>query len=406
MIIIIAAISHKGTSDTPTAPVKYGDFLVELTVSGEIKAAKSVSVSAPRVRVNMQIVKLIDEGTVVDSGDFILQFDTNELQKLIDDKIAELEIARANYDKSKASLEANMAQMISSLESTGASYELAQLRLSQMEYEAEIKVQEEKLRMRQAEINLEQAHKKIEAQKIIDAAELKTMELKIKLAQAELNKAEKQMRQMTVVAPTSGLVVYQKIWSGGTMEKIKVGHTPWRGQSLISLPDLSKMQVTTEVSEVDIGLVEEGQTVAITLDAFPEYGFNGAVSDVASLAHEMAGESDIKVFEVLIDIDQTDPALKPGMTAKAEILLDKIEDSYYVPIEAVFEEDGEYVVYLIDGKIRKAPVKLGRRNDNNVIIEGEIEAGKRVALINPFRKIEMEEIEISSSPEIPQGVGG
>ncbi|MBC8204810.1 efflux RND transporter periplasmic adaptor subunit [bacterium] len=406
VVILIALFSvfrRKGASDIPTAPVKYGEFLIELTVTGEVQAAKSINISAPRVRINMQIIKLIPEGTVVDSGDFLIQFDTNELQKQIDDKISELEITQANCDKSKASLEANMAQMVSSLESTRASYELAQLRLSQMEYEADVKVQEEKLRLRQAEIELQQAVTKIEAQKIIDAAELKTLELKIKLAQGELDKAREQMEQMTLTSPASGLVVYHKTWEGGNMEKIKVGHTPWRGQALIQLPDLSKLQVISEVSEADIGLIRNGQSTAITLDAFPDYKFTGTIFDIASLAHEKDGENDIKVFDILIDIEGTDPVLKPGITAKAKILLEKHENVYYVPIESVFEDEDEHIVYVIDGSIRKVLVKIGKRNDNHVIIEGEIAEGGRVALVDPYRKTESEGMKLQDTPEIAGG---
>jgi RND family efflux transporter MFP subunit len=398
LLILLVVILRNKTSDLPSAPIKYGDFMIELTANGEVQAAQSINISAPRVNTNLQIVKIAPEGSVVKKGDFLLQFDTNELQKVIDDKQSELEIAQANLQKSKASLEANMARLNSALENAQASYELAKLRLDQMAFEADVKIQEEKLQLRQAEINLEQAKSNLEAQKLMDAAELTTLDLKVVQAKAELDKAREQLKQLTITAPAPGLVVYQKVWKGSTMEKIKVGDTPWRAQVLLTLPDLSQMQVNTEISEVEIGKLKNGQTVTIKLDAFPDPTFTGAVSDVASLAHEKEGTENVKVFDVIITINQTDPILKPGMTAKATILIAKFSNKYYVPIEAVFDQEGKKIVYVLEGKFKPVEVVLGERNDNFVVISGKVKAGLNVSLVDPHKPVETEKPQKQKEP--------
>lgn len=390
IVVLYNLIGKDVKSDFPSAKVNHGDFLIELSSSGEIHAALSTNISAPSVRTNLQIIKLIPEGSVVKTGDFLIQFDPNELLKTIDDKQSELEIARANLEKSEASLSANMAQLKSSLETTLASYELAKLRLQQMAFEADVKVQEEKLRMRQAEIDLEQAKAKISSQEIMDKADLTTLKLKIQQAESELEKARDQVKQLTVNAPSPGLVVYQKMWKGESVEKIKVGDSPWRGQALIQLPDLSKMQVTCEISEVEIGNLKLEQTVKIKLDAFPDPTFHGKVTDISSLAHGKSGQEEIKVFDVIIDIDEADPILKPGMTAKAVILIEKIPDKTFVPIEAVFEKDGEKVVYVVSGKSKTVKVNVERRNENFVVVEGDLKAGQLVSLVDPRKAQEIE----------------
>ena len=402
ILLIIAVVLIKDEStDLPSAEIQYGDFVIELTATGEIKAAKSINISAPRVHTNLQIVKLASEGSMVDSGDFLIQFDINELSKLIEEKQSELEIAQANLEKSAASMQANMAQLQSALENTQASYELAVLRLEQMAFEADVKVQEEKLRLRQSEISLKQSKVKIESQKTMDAAETRTLQLKIEQAQAELSKAKRQVKQMTVTAPAPGLVVYQKMWKGSGMEKIKIGDIPWRGQSLIQLPDLSKMQVTTEISEIDIGKLEKGQNATIKLDAFPDPTFTGSVTDIASLAHEKDGQNDIKVFDIIIDINEVDKILKPGMTAKSTILIETIPDQMFVPIEAVFEKEGKKVVYLLDGKAKPVEVTPGRRNDNFVTIQADLEAGGLISLVDPMKPVQTSAVQKeSASPEM------
>jgi len=259
-----------------------------------------------------------------------------------------------------------------------------------MAFEADVKVQEEKLRLKQSQISLEQAESKIESQKQMDEAEITTLELKIKQAEVELEKAKKQLTQLRMTAPAPGLVVFQKIWKGSNMEKIKVGDTPWRGQSLIQLPDLSQMQVETEISEADIGKLELGQTVTIKLDAFPDPTFTGEITDIASLAHEKDRENEIKVFDVVITINETDEVLKPGMTAKAKILVESIPDKFSVPIEAVFDLDGKQVVYPIDDLNSPLEVIPGKRNDNFVIIEGTLEENLLISLVDPSKPVEIE----------------
>ena len=409
LIIIVLLIIFAGRGDSidlPSTQVQFGKFKIELTATGEIQATQSINISAPRTRSNLQIVKLVSEGTLVDSGDFLIQFDTDELQKKIDAAQSELEIVQANMQKSDASMDANMAQLVSSLENTQASYELAQLRLEQMAFEADVKVLEEKLRLRQSEISLEQSRTKIESQKTMDAAEKTTLNLKIQQAEAELRKAKQELGQLTMNAPAPGLVVYNKIWKGSNMEKIKVGDTPWRGQALIQLPDLSNMQVETEISEADIGKLEVGQTATIKLDAFPDPTFTGAIDDIASLAHEKEREEDIKVFDVVIKINETDKILKPGMTAKVKILIEAFDDKFYVPIEAVFEKDEAHVIYSIGGKHTAIEVIPGKRNENFVTIEGDVKQGILISLVDPSRPIEIEGSSKSNgSPSMPANGG-
>jgi len=405
LVITIFPFKLDKKTELPSAEIKFGDFLIELSSSGEIKAAQSINVSAPRVRVNLQIVKLVPEGAIVDSGDFLIQFDTNELQKEIDDKQSELEIAIANLDKSRASMQANMTQLQSSWENSQASFQLANLRLEQMAFEAEVRVQEERLRLRQAEISLQQDSSRIESQKLMDAAELTTYELKIKQAQSELDKARIQLEQLTVTAPAPGLVVYQKIWTGSDMEKIKVGDTPWRGQALIQLPDLSNMQVLCEISEVEIGKLKTGQAVSIKLDAFPDPTFAGSVKDIASLAHEKEGQEGVKVFDLLIDIKGSDPILKPGMTAKAKILIETVPQVFSIPIEAVFDRGEDKVVYLTEKGGKPIKVSPKQRNENFVVVESDLKAGQLVSLVDPQKPVEKEKtVKEQSSPELPNAV--
>lgn len=384
-LILIAWIVIPGSApDLPTAKVQTGTFIIDLNETGKLKAENSVTASAPPVRTSLQIVELVEEGSIVKEGDILVQFDPTELQQVIDDRTAELDIARSNLTRTLASNESHMASLASSVENARASYRLGQLSLEQMKFEADARIEQGKLQLKQAEISLHQAEQQVEAQKLIDSADVRSLNLKIRQAEIELDKSYRDLSKLTVSAPSPGLVVYNEIWKGGQMGKIKVGDTPWRGQALIELPDLSVMMVETSVGEVNISKVKVGQAVEVKLDAYPDPTFHGEVVDVALLASTKEGVSEAKIFEILIRIKESDELLRPGMSATARIIVDQISDKMWIPIEAIFNQNGKKIVWEASGSgFKEREVILGDRNDNFVIIESDIDENAVVALIDP-----------------------
>jgi HlyD family secretion protein len=119
--------------------------------------------------------------------------------------------------------------------------------------------------------------------------------------------------------------------------------------------------------------------VKIKLDAFPDREFNGTIASVGTIGQQH-DQSTTKTFEVIADIDGTDPILKPGMTTSNEVIISSIADTLYLPIEAVFQKDGKMIVYR---NSRAQEVTLGAKNSNFVVVSGEIKAGDKVALTDP-----------------------
>ena len=217
-------------------------------------------------------------------------------------------------------------------------------------------------------------------------ADIKKQRVEVDKAEETKDAATRDLQKMTINAPIPGLVVFLEIWKGSSMEKLQEGDAPWGGQGLLNLPDLSTMIVEAAVSEVDVSKVALGQPAEIRLDAIPGPVFTGKVSEISTLAHRKDRGSQINVFDVNIRIDSADTRLKPGMSAKVDIIIDTFEDVLAVPIEAVFERDDTTIVYTEGGK--KIPVALGTRNDNSVIIDSGLKEGEVICLIDPTRKIE------------------
>ncbi len=390
LVVIFVLIGRMtgSVAKLPSAEIKMGEFVVDLKEIGRMKAENSVTVSAPPIRGGLQIVDLVPEGTEIQKGDLLVQFDTTDFSESITDQLAELDIAKANLRSSLASMASSMSGMIANVEDAKASYRLSELRLDQMKFEADVRIEEAKLNLLQADLSLKQAIDRVEAQKQIDAAEKEELNLRIRQAEIELNNTIRSRDKLRITAPAPGIVVYKEMWRGGEMAKIGIGDTPWRGQAMLEIPDMSVMMVETTVSEIDVSKIKLGLPVEVKLDAFPDPTFTGEVVEIANIARSDKQSSDAKVFDVVIRITEYDPVLRPGMTANVRIIIDRFEDRLWVPIESIFQKDAQSIVYVKRSATWKArPVEIGQRNSNFVVIEGEFEQGDIVALIDPNLKM-------------------
>jgi HlyD family secretion protein len=362
--------------DIPAAEAHKGEFVISLIEKGKLDAKRSISISSPRVRANLLITRLIPEGTIVEKGDTIMEFDKLELQRNLVDYQANLEIAQANLLKAQGESELTKKQL--------------QLELDQTEREAKEKQFEAPLIKQEAEKKLELARLKYETNIKSMESDIQKLKIEVDKARYEVERAQDYLSQLTETAPIPGLVVYLEYWKGGQWGKVQEGDSPWPGQGLINLPDLSIMLTKAKVHEVDIDKVKLGQNVNITLESYPETTFTGKVDKIARLAtRDMEDNSNINTFDIEIMINGTDERLKPGMSAKCEIIVDKIPNSIWVPIEAVFEKDNKTVVYVIKGNsFRERQVEVGQRNDTDIIVTEGLKGKEKVALRDPTLKEE------------------
>jgi RND family efflux transporter MFP subunit len=215
---------------------------------------------------------------------------------------------------------------------------------------------------------------------------LRRLELKVKQERAKVEEAEETLDKLTVRAPTPGIAIIKKNWSTGN--KIQADEEVWRGQSLIGLPDLSSMQATVQVNEVDISKIDTTQEALIRMDAFPDTSFAAKVRDISVLARNKERDSKVKIFDVTVQLTGRDSTMMPGMTVSCEIMVDRIPDALSIPLEALFKQDNQTVAYLKNGSDFKAqPVTIGPANDDYVVITEGLQEGDKVALFDPTRPL-------------------
>jgi hypothetical protein len=206
---------------------------------------------------------------------------------------------------------------------------------------------------------------------------------------AELRKVKNEYESMTrvlasfnVLAPEDGMVIYQKGWDG---KPIKSGSriNMWE-PTVATLPDLTKMLSKTYVNEVDVRKVKAGQKVEIGLDAYPEKKLRGLVMRVANVG-EQRPNSDAKVFEVSVEIEGTDPTLRPSMTTSNKIITSVKDSSIFIPLECLHSHfDTITYVYKKKGiNTIKQEVIVGETNANDAVILKGVDEGDRVFLSVP-----------------------
>ncbi|MBE0644538.1 MAG: efflux RND transporter periplasmic adaptor subunit, partial [Bacteroidetes bacterium] len=266
-------------------------------------------------------------------------------------------------------------------------FQLATIQREKMQFEPEARRREAEIEFERAKMSFEQAKLNVENKRIIRKSELGNLQLRIQQIRSDIGVSEKEMDQLTIKAPISGLIVYETNWSTG--RKIAKGDQPWPGMPVISLPDLSAMQTEVSVNEMDIAKVKKDQSVVVIPDAFPDKTFKGKIVSVSQIGREKGQGSNVKVFDIVVDLEKSHDVLKPGITTTNKIVVGTVPKVLSIPIISVFEEEGKTWVYVKNGSsFEKRRVVLDQRNDNFVIVKKGLSEGDEVALRNPEQEEE------------------
>jgi len=220
-------------------------------------------------------------------------------------------------------------------------------------------------------------------------ANLKSAEGQHQVQFRQLNDLKEQLEKCTLRAKKSGLVVYgggnDEGFYYGDQERIREGATVRERQAIITIPDMSRMTVKVKIHESYIKKIKKGQKARITVDAFPDKVLTGEVSKVGVLPDTQWRwmNPDLKVYLTTITLDETQDWVKPGMSAKVEILVGKLENCLYVPVQAVSPEGDKQVCFLAGYKPERREVQIGEFNDEFIEVKSGLKEGDRVLLRHP-----------------------
>ena len=284
------------------APVRYRSAAVErgpvislVTATGTINPVVSVQVGT---QVSGMIKSLhADFNSVVKAGDIVAVIDSEPLRARRDQAVSNLDMSKANVARARTDLAQRNRELdrVKSL--------VAQQFVSQNDVDVAV-------------TNFQAA----EAQMNVSAAQ-------VKQAEAALNAVELELKYTVIRSPVNGIVVARNVEVGQTIAASFA--TP--NLFLIAL-DLTKMQVDTNVSESDIGGITEGKEATFTVDAYPGYQFSGTIRQVRLSPINV---QNVVTYNVVVNVDNQDLRLKPGMTANVSIVVAQRDAVLKVPNAAL-----------------------------------------------------------------------
>ncbi len=246
-------------------------------------------------------------------------------------------------------------------------------------------IESARAKVQNSELSLQQT-KQASVHKIAKAhATLQQVKGKLRSVETALKQAHKQLEKTIISAPFPGLVIHYETYRDGQMRKPREGDTVIMNQPLLYLPDISQMVIKGDVREVDLHKLALGLKASILVEAYPEKEFQGNLSFIGALAtrrgNQMRGE---KYFQVTFTLNGGDKRLRPGMTARVIVLSADLKQVLSVPSAAVFHDGEHSFCYQYKNKtFHKAPVKIGRQNEDFIEIVEGLDKGDTVSLVEP-----------------------
>jgi HlyD family secretion protein len=402
VIILIAAIAvvaavrrtriSSNNDEIPLAVVKRGDLEMKVYATGELQASNTMTLSAPAIGGGaLQITHLVKTGTVVKTGDVVIEFDPGEQHYKLEQSRSELLQAEQEIAKAKADAAVQTAQDKVALLKAHYDVRRAELDVQQNELKSTIDAQKNLLARDEAKRALAQLEQDIKSRTISGQATITLAQEKSTKAKLGMDQAQQNIDKMRVTSPMDGLIAINRNEGDGEIEfegmplpKFREGDTVQPGTEIAQVIDANEMKVVAKVGEQERDHIKVGQKVEVQLDALPGHTLQGVVKTLAGMSTRQFWDDDAAgKFEVSISLTDKDPRLRPGLTAQIVIVGDPQRNVIYLPRQALALKDGKHLVYVKSGSnYEPREVKILSENESRAAIEG-VNVGTEVALVDP-----------------------
>jgi len=388
-VVLGAVRLGKRSPTVPTIEVKRGEFLDSMQFRGEVKALKSVTISAPAEAGDLQIIKVSAEGTAVKPGDVVVEFDKTKTEQDLAQYRSSLKSAEAEIDQARAQARLAEEEDKTTVLKSRYAVETAKLEASKQEIVSKIEGEEAKLKLADAEQSLHEAETKQKSDQTLNKATIESKEQASKKAKYDVERAERALGQMTQRAPSAGTISLLQHWSGSGDVPYRPGDRAWPGAAIAELPDATTLRISARVDETERGRLAPKQTVTVQLNAIPDRQFTGHIERIGAIASMdfSSGWPITRNFTLEIVLDQTDPRFKPGISGQVTVVVDRVPDALTIPAQALFQKSGQNVAYVWQGsQFEERDIEVGRRSGDKIMIARGVHAGEQVALKDPTLK--------------------
>jgi len=388
-VVLGSARLGRRTPTVPTIEVKRGEFLDSLQFRGEVRALKSATISAPADAGDMQIIKLVSDGTAVKPGDWVVEFDGTKTEQDLAQYQSSLKSADAGIEQARAQARLAEEEDKTAVLKAGYAVESARLEASKQEIVSRIEGEEAKLKVADAEQALREAKTKQAADELLNKATVESSVEASRKAKYDVERAERALAQMRLHAPSAGTISILQHWMGSGEAPYRAGDRAWPGAAIAELPDATTLRISARVDETERGRLAPKQAVMVQLNAIPDRQFTGhieRISEIASL--DFSGVwPPARNFTLEIILDQTDARFKPGISGEVTVVIERVPDAMTIPAQAMFQKSGQNVAYVWRGtQFEECAIEVGRRSGDKIMVARGVRAGEQVALKDPTAK--------------------
>ena len=392
-IAVVFVRAGRAAPDLPTAEVTRGEFVDYVELRGDIRAGRSVVLSAPMQSGELQIVKLSKNGTAVRPGDVVVEFDSTTLKRTVQEKQSELRQAEAEIEQARGQAAIADEQNRTAVLKARYDVDRAKLDVGQRDVIARLDYEKAKLALADAEQRLREAEEKARADRAAAAADRRSRQRKREKVQGDLARAERSLAALQLTATASGIVsIMPNFRAGGPFgseQEFREGDRAWSGANIVELPDTATLHLMTRLDESDRGRLKIGQRATVKIDAVPDGEFKANVSEISVLARVdfSSGWPPPRNFDLKLALPDADPRIKPGMSATARIAVGSLPGALLVPAEAVFVVGGRPTVFRqARSAFEPVTVTVARRGRDQIALASGVSPGDRVSLKRPAEK--------------------
>lgn len=380
--ILVFSCQRKGIDDSVMVQLSLKTYTDEMSIDGNVEAVNAITLICPQ-RIDGTIIYLVDDGTMVKTGDTVCIIENRELTNHYENLLTNVEKIQASYNKSQADLEMNYALLEAQLSNIHAQTSISNLDSVQLNYVTQVQRQIKELELQIADIEKGKFERKLEFLKRINESELKKIQLQIKREMNQAERVKEILDAMILLAPQDGMALRARSRINRD-NKIQEGDQVWNNVPIVSIPDMSQMKVIIQAPETEYRRISLNDSVIFHFDAMPGNMAWGKIQKIAPMGRSLSRNANIKVFDVTASIDSFLSIPEPGMSARCTIIMKQIPDTIVVPQLAIFEEDSIKVVYAASGKdYFRREVVTGIASPREAVIGAGLQGNERLSFVKP-----------------------
>ena len=379
-------------SEVPTANVVHGPLKLTVYATGELRAGRTVNLTAPPAGGQLRIVKLLATGTPVKAGDVVLEFDPADQQYSLEQAQYDLSDAQQEIVKMKADNAVQAAQDALNLVTAQYDVRKAELDTKSDEFVGAIDAKKNDLTLEEDRRHLQQLQQDAAARLSNADAGLAVVLEKRNKAELAMKRAQSIIDSLVVRTPIDGVVAVKEnrdgqqfFYNGMVLPEYQEGDTTYSGRNVVDVIESGRMTVRAKITETDRENLQPGQKATVQVDALPGRTFTatvGALNGTASRGNFFETTA-VRQFDIDLTLDHPDPAMRAGSSVRVVIDGRVVNGATHIPRQAVFDKNGKNFVYLqVGDRFEPHDVTVSNVTESRAIVTG-VHEGDVIALVNP-----------------------